>query len=77
MSRWTPCKRRDFIQRLRKLGLEGPFWGTRHQFMVYEKQRLAIPSNAEYGLPQWRALVREIEAILGRAITLDEWQSLG
>ncbi len=24
MNRWTPCKRRDFIRRLRKLGFEGP-----------------------------------------------------
>ena len=23
MSRWTPCKRRDFIHRLRKLGFDG------------------------------------------------------
>jgi hypothetical protein len=22
MSRWVPCKRRDFIQRLRKLGFD-------------------------------------------------------
>lgn len=34
MSRWVPCKRRDFIQRLRKLGFEGPFSGTRHQFII-------------------------------------------
>ena len=24
MSRWTPCKRRDFIRRLRALGFDGP-----------------------------------------------------
>ena len=35
MSRWVLCKRRDFIPRLRKLGFEGPFSGTRHQFMVW------------------------------------------
>jgi len=47
VSRWTPCKRRDFIRRLRKLGFDGPYSGTRHQFMVYAQQRLAIPSNEE------------------------------
>ncbi len=43
MSRWAPCKRRDFIRRLRAIGFDGPFSGTRHQFMVYEQHRLAIP----------------------------------
>ncbi|MGB3459875.1 MAG: type II toxin-antitoxin system HicA family toxin [Halobacteriota archaeon] len=73
MSRWVPCKRRDFIQRLRKLGFEGPFSGTRHQFMVYEKHRLAIPSNAEYSVPQLRMMIREVEGIRGREITADVW----
>ncbi len=76
MSRWVPCKRRDFIQRLRKLGFEGPFSGTRHQFMVYEKHRLAIPSNAEYSVPQLRMMIREVEGILGREITADVWNRL-
>ncbi len=51
MSRWTPCKRRDFIRRLRILGFDGPFSGTRHQFMVYKRHRLSIPSNTEYSIP--------------------------
>jgi len=76
MSRWAPCKRRDFIQRLRKLGFEGPFSGTRHQFMVYEKHRLAIPSNAEYSVPQLRMMIREVEDVLGREITADVWNRL-
>ena len=76
MSRWTPCKRRDFIQRLRKLGFDGPYSGTRHQFMVYGQQRLAIPSNAEYSMPQLRMMIREVEEIMGREITVDEWNKL-
>ena len=76
MSRWTPCKRRDFVQRLRKLGFAGPYSGTRHQFMVYGQQRLAIPSNAEYSTPQLRMMIREAEEILGREIALDEWSGL-
>jgi len=50
MSQWKPCKRRDFIRRLRKLGFEGPYSGTRHQFMIYGQHRMAIPSNAEYSV---------------------------
>jgi len=44
--------------------------------MVYGTDRLSIPSNAEYSVPQLRVLVREVEAIIGRSIPLDEWQSL-
>ncbi len=76
MSRWTPCKRRDFICRLRILGFNGPFSGTRHQFMVYERHRLSIPSNTEYSIPQLRMMVREVEEIIGKEITADEWNCL-
>lgn len=76
MSRWAPCKRRDFIRRLREIGFDGPFSGTRHQFMVYEQHRLAIPSNAEYSVPQLRMMIREVEEIIGRKITTDEWNRL-
>ncbi len=73
MSRWTPCKRRAFIKKLHQLGFDGPFIGTRHQFMVYNKQRLTIPSNSEYSVPQLKMMIREIEDILDRKISLVEW----
>lgn len=76
MSRWTPCKRRDFIRRLRILGFDGPFSGTRHQFMVYKRHRLSIPSNTEYSIPQLRMMIREAEEIIGKEITSDEWNCL-
>ena len=76
MSPWTPCKRRDFIRRLHALGFEGPFSGTRHQFLVYEQRRLAVPSNAEYSVPQLRMMIREVEEILGRRISVEEWTRL-
>lgn len=76
MSRWAPCKRRDFIRRLWAIGFDGPFSGTRHQFMVYEQHRLAIPSNAEYSVPRLRMMIREVEEIIGRKITTDEWNRL-
>lgn len=76
MSRWIPCKRRDFISKLRRLGFEGAFSGTRHQFMVYAQNRLTIPSNDEYSIPQLRMMIPEVEVILEREITLEEWNSL-
>ena len=76
MSRWVPCKRRDFIKRLRKIGFDGLFSGTRHQFMVYEHHRMAIPSNDEYSVPQLRMMIREVEGIVEYRITSDEWNKL-
>lgn len=76
MSRWTPCKRKDFIKKLRQLGFDGPFAGTRHQFMIFSENRLTIPSNEEYSVPQLRMMIREIEAIIDRTISLDQWINL-
>ena len=76
MSRWTPCKRQEFIRRMRSLGFEGPFSGTRHQFLVLESHRLTVPSNPEYSVPQLRMMLREVEDILGRPISQEEWNKL-
>jgi len=76
MSQWTPCKRRDFIQRLRKIGFAGPYSGTRHQFMIFGQHRLAIPSNAEFSVPQLRMMLREVQQMVGRDIESDEWNDL-
>lgn len=76
MRRWLPCKRRDFIRRLREMGFDGPYSGARHQFMVYGSQRLTMPSNAEFSVPQLRFMLREVEAIIGRAISANEWNQL-
>ncbi len=76
MSQWKPCKRREFIRKLRKLGFEGPYSGTRHQFIVFEKHRLAIPSNAEYSLPQLRMMIKEVEEILNHKINVNDWYKL-
>ncbi|TRU50364.1 MAG: type II toxin-antitoxin system HicA family toxin [Microcystis aeruginosa Ma_QC_Ca_00000000_S207] len=73
MSRLNPCKRRDFIKKLRKLGFEQPRSGTRHQFMIYQQYRLTIPSNSEYSVPQLKMMIKEVENIMSREITIDEW----
>jgi hypothetical protein len=76
MSRWTPCKRRDFIRRLRVLGFDGPLAGTRHSFMIYRSHRLAVPSNTEYSVDEMRMMMAEVEAILGHSVTAAEWSCL-
>ena len=76
MSRLNPCKRRDFIKKLRKLGFDQPRSGTRHQFMIYQQYRLTIPSNSEYSVPQLKMMIKEVENIMSREITIDEWNEL-
>lgn len=76
MSRWNPCKRISFVRRLRNLGFDGPYSGTRHQFLLYGTHRLTIPSNVEYSVSQLRMMLREAETILGREISAEEWESL-
>ena len=76
MNRWNPCKRVVFIRRLRKLGFEGPYSGTKHQFLLYGMLRLTVPSNAEYSVPQVRTMLREVAVLLQREITAEEWESL-
>jgi len=76
MSKWNPCKRRDYIKKLQHLGFEGPYPGTRHQLMRYGHRRLTVPGNSEFSVPQVRMLVHQIETIIGREITLDEWNKL-
>ncbi len=76
MRQWKQCKRREFIRRLRRLGFDGPFSGTRHQFMIYNQNRLAIPSNSEYSVTQFLMMLNEVEQIAGRKISADEWYRL-
>lgn len=76
MTQWAPCKRREFIKRLRSLNFNGPYSGTRHQFMVYKNHRLSIPSNKEYSIPQLKMMIVEIENITGRKISPEEWNAL-
>lgn len=76
MSRLTPCKRRDFVKKLRKLGFEEPKSVTRHQFMVYQEYRLTIPSNSEYSVSQLKMMLREVEIIIGYQISIEQWNKL-
>ena len=76
MNRWNPCRRNVFVRRLRALGFDGPYSGSKHQFMTFQNYRQTIPSNDEYSVPQLRMMMREIESILGRQISASEWNIL-
>jgi hypothetical protein len=44
--------------------------------MVYKQHRLAIPTNAEYSVPQLQMMLHEVEQITSRQITADDWANL-
>jgi hypothetical protein len=44
--------------------------------MVLETHRLAIPSNTKFSVPQVGMMIREVENILGRTLTVDEWNRM-
>jgi hypothetical protein len=76
MSQWSPCKRVDFIRRLRRIGFNGPYSGPKHEFLVFDNHRMTIPTNSEFTVPQSRMMLREAGEILGRNIILVEWNNL-
>lgn len=58
------------------MGFDQPEPGGRHFYMRYGTHTLAIPNNSEYSVPQLKMLIREVERILKRRISLKEWESL-
>ena len=76
MGRWKPCKRRDFIKKLKGLGFEPPEPGGRHFYMRYGTYTFTLPNNKEYSVPQVKMLLNEIENGIREKISLDEWEKL-
>ena len=76
MKSWNPCKRRDFIRKLKAHGFKGPYSGAKHQFMIYGQQRLSIPSNKEYSIPQLKMMITEISLITAEDINPEYWNNL-
>ncbi len=76
MARWAPCKRRVFIKKLNTLGFSSPEPGGHHFYMRYRGCTLAIPSNPEYSMPQLKMILKQVEHIIGKKISLEEWQNL-
>ena len=45
MPRLMPCKRREFIRKLRALGYTGPYTGGNHQSMQKGAQAVRVPNT--------------------------------
>ena len=71
-----PCKRRDFIKKLKILGFVGPYSGSKHQFMTYKNQRLTIPSNDDYSVSQLKMLLKQANIICENLILEENWNKL-
>ena len=76
MGKWKPCKRRDFIRKLKKIGFDPPESGGRHFYMRYGKYTLTLPGNKEYSVPQLKMLLKEIEKGMSKKISLEKWENL-
>jgi len=73
---WYPCKRRDFIRKMRRLGFSAPEPGGLHFFMRHQRYTLTLPANPEYSVPQLRMLLREVERGAGIRIDAERWAGL-
>jgi predicted RNA binding protein YcfA (HicA-like mRNA interferase family) len=67
----TPISRRDLIQRLARLGFDGPYSGGRHQFMVRGARRLILPNphRSDTGVDLLKRILEEA------GVTREEWDA--
>ncbi|MBS1253900.1 MAG: hypothetical protein MAG451_02954 [Anaerolineales bacterium] len=72
MPHFGPIKRRKLIRYLRELGFEGPYAGGKHEYMVKEELRLALPNPHQSDIG--RGLLARILRQAG--IDRDEWEQL-
>ena len=42
--------------------------------MLFQTNRLTIPSNREFSVPQLKMMLKEVEGIIEREIALDDWE---
>lgn len=56
-----PLKRRELIRRLRVLGFDGPYSGSKHQFLVRGTLKLRIPNphEGDIGEPLLREILKQ------------------
>lgn len=73
MARLTPVSRVELIQRLQRLGFDGPYTGGRHQFMRRGDRRLILPNphRTEIGVALLVRLLRQA------GVSREEWLGEG
>lgn len=65
-------KRRELIVYLKQLGFEGPYSGTKHQFMARRTMMLRLPNphQSDIGVELLVRILRQA------GISRDEWEAL-
>ena len=76
MARWAPCKRKIFISKLMALGSTPAEPGGRHFYMRYGEHTMTVSNNQEFSVPQLKMLLKEVEHILEKEVSLEKWQEL-
>lgn len=74
MGKWYPCKRKEFIKKLKKLGFSHPEPGGKHFYMRYGTYTLTLPNNKLYSVPQLKMLLQEIESGIKKKISFNDWE---
>ncbi|HPH48969.1 MAG TPA: type II toxin-antitoxin system HicA family toxin [Methanothrix sp.] len=71
-NKLAPVSRRELIKRLRKLGFEGPYPGTDHEYMVNGDRFVPIPNphRREIGVNLLAEILKEAE------ISREDWFSV-
>lgn len=73
MSKLTPVSHREFLRRVRKLGFEGPYPGTRHPFFLKDGHPYRVPNPHGHEISV--ALLRRVLGQLG--ISRQDWEAAG
>jgi hypothetical protein len=66
----SPIHRRDLIRKMRNLGWDGPWSGTKHQVMFKGPRQIPIPNphgHGEISVSKLRELLREMD------VTPQQW----
>ena len=72
MPPFGPIKRKDLVKYLRKYGFDGPYSGSRHQFMIRKDITLRIPNP--HGSDIGKELL--IRILRQAGISRREWEAL-
>ncbi|MCA2968418.1 MAG: type II toxin-antitoxin system HicA family toxin [Acidobacteriaceae bacterium] len=69
MSRLPPISHRELVQRMRRLGWDGPFSGGKHLKMEKDDLTITLPNphSEDIGTPLPREILRQAQ------ISLEEW----
>jgi len=63
MPKLSPLPRRILIKKLRKIGFEGPFPATRHEYMRRDGEKIFIPNphGKDIGIPIIKKIISQVK----------------